>query len=84
MVIGSKQYDDVELMRGKSVPAERLELDGRVSLFDFSVENQQKLIKWENLDSVMLAPDEFGGYKTSKRMRNLALDKVTTYLKATV
>lgn len=80
MVIGNNKYDDVELMRGKSVPAERLELDGKVSLFDFSKENQQKLVKWENLDTVMLAPEEFYGSKSCKRVRDSILIEVTDYL----
>lgn len=80
MVIGNKQYDDVELMRGKRVPAERIEFDGRVSLFSFGEENRKKIVKWGSFNEIMLRPDDFYGEKGDKRVRDSLLIDVTKFL----
>lgn len=81
MVIGSKKFDDVELLYGKFVPAERLELGGKVSLFDFSHSNQKQLQEWEELGLIMVEPNNFNWDAHTKRERSALLIEVETYLK---
>jgi len=80
MVIGTRKLDDVELMRGNSVPAERIELGNKVSLFDFSEENKQRLLNWENLELIMVNPYEFNWNTHNNRVRNALLVEVSDYL----
>lgn len=82
MVIGKEKLDDVELMLGNHVEAERLELDGKVSLFDFSKENQQLLKEWEDLPTIMVKPEEFNWNIHTNRERNYLLAKVENYVRA--
>lgn len=80
MVIGNRQVDDVELMRGNYVPATRLEVDGKVSLFDLSEQNKEKLLQWDNMDEVVINPAEFDLQYSDKRVRDLQLIKLMNYL----
>lgn len=81
MLIGKEKLDDVELMFGRRVVAERMEIEGMVSLFDFSKENQQLIKEWEDLPSIMVNPEEFNWNMYTNRDRNHLLTKVENYVR---
>lgn len=80
MVIGDNKLDDVELMRGKHIPATRLVVGDKVSLFDLSKENQERVLQWEHKDTVIIDPSEFNSRYLQKRSRDLALLNLSEYL----